>query len=108
MGKWGKADDAKLKDLLCRGHRRGGINPNDLSKPYIEQIIKNFFPERTYQNFASLYHGKINKWRVNNTVAGGRDKSCIVAILFTPSLLTLLFVFILFKKLRRKRASRKK
>ena len=72
--KWGKEDDAKLAELFRKGPRNGGISTKDISKPYIETIIKKHFPTRIYNTFAPLYRTKVRKWNVGQTLNGARSK----------------------------------
>ena len=74
LGFQNKTYDAKLLRLLNKGARAGGIDPLNLSKEYIEDIvIAKFFPDRQYKTFNRLYRGKVRQYQVNKTLNGGQE-----------------------------------
>jgi hypothetical protein len=70
--KWGKEDDAKLKELFQRGPHKGGVSTNDLSTKALQAINSKYFPERDYKNFGPLFRKKVRAWNLNDTLQGGR------------------------------------
>ena len=73
LGSWNETYDEKLLKLLNKGPLRGGIDSNNLSKEYIVgTVIEKFFPDRVYTSFSRLYCNKVNQFRINKTLRGGR------------------------------------
>ena len=72
LGSWNESYDAKLLSLLKKGPARG-IDPNNLSKDYIEDVvIGKYFQDRKYHSFRRLYCNKIQQYQVDGTLTGGR------------------------------------
>jgi hypothetical protein len=80
--KWGKADDAKLANLFQKGIRAGGASSTDLNSKNIHHIIRAYFPNREYKNFAPLFRSKARAWNIDQTLTGQRSK----CVLYFPDL----------------------
>ena len=66
---WGKADDAKLNQLLLQGPP-GGSNPSDTTSKAIHEAIKRIFLTKNYTSFAPLYRRKLSAFRINAALQG--------------------------------------
>lgn len=75
--RWSKADDAKLAAYFRQGRRNGGINSTDLTKSHIDEVIKEFFPDRKYSSFAPLFRNKARAWNLANSLNGSRREQVI-------------------------------
>jgi len=70
--KWGKEDDAKLKELFRRGVRNGGVSTTDLGTKAVKEVNDKYFPNRDYKNFGPLFRKKARAWNLNSTLQGSR------------------------------------
>jgi hypothetical protein len=78
MGRWSKADNAKLSNLFSTP--RNGVNPKDLSVEAVKAVHKKYFPQADYKNFAPLYCGKARAFAVGKSLEGHRQrKFCLFA-----------------------------
>ena len=57
-GTWGKEHDRKLLELFDRRTNRGKVSTEDLSKKYIESILKKAFPRKKLRELQSPFSEK--------------------------------------------------
>lgn len=69
---WDTVDDVKLRTLFTKGIRKGGLDPNDLSKDITEALHKRYWPDRGETGFKALYRRKAREWNLNVEKNGGR------------------------------------
>tara|TARA_B100000780_G_scaffold251616_1_gene198338 strand:+ start:47 stop:328 length:282 start_codon:yes stop_codon:yes gene_type:complete len=73
-GTWGKEHDRKLLELFDRRTNRGKVSTEDLSKKYIESVLKKHFPGRSYKSFSPLFRKKARKYNLDKALEGERKK----------------------------------
>ena len=73
-GTWGKEHDRKLLELFDRRTNRGKVSTEDLSKKYIESVLKKHFPGRSYASFSPLFRKKARKYNLDKALEGERKK----------------------------------
>ena len=71
MGRWNKADDAKLSELFQTP--RNGVNPEDLSVEAVKTVHRKYFGDRDYKAFAPLYRAKARAFQVGQSLDGHRQ-----------------------------------
>lgn len=81
MTRWGPDDDTRLLQFI----KNNQIDPSDLSKEGIEKVRAEFYPERPYKGFSTLFRKKIRKWNIEQTLAGRRKGQLVLVVGSAPS-----------------------
>ena len=72
---WKTEHDSFLAALFRKGAKRGGLDYKKLDRNYIENtVIRNFFPGRNPDSFATLYRRKARQWAINKTLTSKQSK----------------------------------
>ena len=85
MTRWSKADDKKLFEQFRRGGNRGGIDPKKLRPKDMHEVIRRFYPEKTFENFGGLFRRKARAFLLDQELSGSRKSKSLLRSLSAVS-----------------------
>ena len=89
MGRWGKADDAKVRTLWETPSN--GIDPEDLTVETVQAVHKEHWPNfKSYTSFARRYRAKAREYAVGKTLEGHRKSECQLCFVVLPGVVAAL------------------